>query len=90
MAFLKNMKLTISLPNQLLKSAMEFASSNNLLFNELIEAALVAFLKGNSGPRTKFRLRSVTYGTGGLVEGLSENDWGEIRKISSSEAAKLG
>jgi hypothetical protein len=69
------------MPDALLTKAKAMARRRGTTLRELVIEGLHAVLdKETRGPR--FRLRDVSYGKGGLVEGLDETDWDRIRDLS--------
>ncbi len=76
-----HMKTTIDISKSLFEEAWELAQSKGATFKEIIEGALRAFLKmEKKAARKPFKLRWHTFKGKGLVEGLSEGDWPEIRR----------
>jgi hypothetical protein len=74
---LRHMRTSIELSNSLLERARKLARERGTTLRALVEEGLSRVLSDRE-PRP-FRLRSVTFGKGGLVEGLAEGDWDAIR-----------
>jgi hypothetical protein len=74
------MKTTIDISKSLFEEAWKLAERRGMTFKEIIEAALHKLLKTERSSPKPFKLRWHTFRGKGLVEGLSEGDWPEIRR----------
>lgn len=74
-----NMKTTIDIANPLLSEAKRVAQREGTTLRALVEEGLRRVLDERQR-RPPFRLRQVSFGGQGLVPGLSEGNWDEIRR----------
>ena len=74
------MKTTLDISETLFSQAKRVAADRGTTFRDLVETALRLFLKKESQPVRSFKLRVHTFRGNGLVPGLAEGDWGEIRR----------
>lgn len=72
------MKTTIDITDSLMIEAREVAHQEGTTFRALVEEGLRRVLDDRRS-RSRFRLRAVSFRGEGLVPGLSEGDWDEIR-----------
>ena len=75
-----HMKTTIDIPNSLFQEAKKIAHERGSTLKEILQVALHSFLRQAKSPAKSFRLRKHAFRGHGLVKGLSEGDWGEIRR----------
>lgn len=75
---LRHMRTSIELSDGLLERARKLAKRRGTTLRALVEEGLRRVLADNTSPQT-FRLDDVTYGEGGLVEGLTQGDWERVR-----------
>ena len=73
-----HMKTTIELPKSLLNEAKAFAAREGTTLRALIEGALRNALKERKQTKKPFKLRDMSFGSGGLVPPL---DWKDMPKI---------
>jgi predicted transcriptional regulator len=74
------MKTTIDISDPLFEQAKRLAEKTGSTLREIVENALRDFFKKSKKPSPSFRLRKHSFKGKGLVEGLSEGDWGRIRE----------
>jgi len=75
------MRTSIELSDGLLGRARRLARRRGTTLRALVEEGLRRVL-AESDTALLFRLSDVTYGEGGLVEGLAEGDWERIRDLA--------
>ncbi len=75
-----HMKTTIDISKSLFEEAWAAAERHKATFKEIVESALRRFLQQEKQAARPFRLRKHTFKGKGLVEGLTEGDWAEIRR----------
>lgn len=75
---LRHMRTSIELSDGLLERARKLAKRRGTTLRALVEEGLRRVL-AESAASPPFRLKDVTYGEGGLVEGLAHEDWDRIR-----------
>lgn len=73
-----HMKTTIELPKSLLSEAKACASREGTTLRALIEAGLRSVLKERKQKKKPFKLRDMSFGSGGLLPPL---DWKDMHKI---------
>ena len=78
---LRHMRKSIELSDGLLDRARKLAKRRGVTLRALVEEGLRRVL-AESGTSSAFRLNDVTYGDGGLVEGLAQGDWERVRDIA--------
>jgi hypothetical protein len=75
------MRTSFDLPDPLLDDAKRLARERGIPLRDLVEEGLRLVLS-----RTKvnkpYKLKDCSYGTGGLVEGLSWGDWDRLIELS--------
>jgi predicted transcriptional regulator len=76
------MKTTLNLSDDLLESAKELAKSEKTTLTEIIELSLRSFLSKQTNHKKIIKWKKCHFGNGGLVEGLKNKPWSEIRDIS--------
>ena len=74
------MKTTLDISGALFAQAKRAAAAKGTTFKELVERALRLLLKAESRSPRIFRLRRHTFRGKGLVAGIAEGDWQEIRR----------
>lgn len=75
-----HMKTTIDISKSIFEEAWKLAERKGLTFKSIIEGALRQFLKTEKKLVCPFKLERHTFKGNGLVEGLTEGDWPEIRR----------
>jgi len=75
-----HMKTTIDISKSLFEETWGVAERYGATFKEIVERALRRFLKEEGKTARPFRLRKHPFQGKGLVKGLSEGDWAEIRR----------
>jgi hypothetical protein len=75
------MRTSIDLSDALLERARRLAKRRGLTLKALVEEGLRRVI-ADSQTTSHFELRDVTFGEGGLVEGLSEGDWEQLRDLT--------
>ena len=75
------MKTTVELPDHLIREAKTLASRRGVPLKSVLEAALREHL-ANQQRANGFRLKDVSFGSGGLQEGLSWDKLHAIRSLS--------
>lgn len=75
-----HMKTTIDISKSLFEEAWAVAERHKATFKEIVENALRRFLKEEKKAVHPFRLRKHPFKGNGLVDGLTEGDWAEIRR----------
>lgn len=78
---LPHMRTTLELPDPLFKQAKKLARDRKMPFRALVAEALRRVLAEQPAPRP-FKLADHSTGKGGLVEGLSWDDWERIREAA--------
>jgi hypothetical protein len=73
------MRTTIELSDALLRRAKKLAARRQTTLRALIEEGLRRIL---DEPVPPYRLPDLSYGEGGLAEGLDASDWDRIRDLS--------
>ena len=76
------MKTTLNISNDLLESAKELAKSEKTTLTEIVELSLRSFLSKQTSHKKFLKWKKSHFGKGGLVEGLKNKPWSEIRDIS--------
>lgn len=76
-----HMRTSIELSDGLLERARKLAKRRGVTLRALVEEGLRRVL-AESGSSPAFRLNDVTYGEGGMIEGLAQGDWERIRDIA--------
>ncbi len=71
------MKITLDLPENLLREAKALAAKEGITLTELVESALRKAVEQRSSPPA-FRLPDASWGKGGLVCGY---EWSRIRDL---------
>jgi hypothetical protein len=74
------MKTTIEIPNALFAEIKAYSSARKSTFKAIVESALRSFLNQNSTPQKRFKLKKCSFRGEGMVHGLDEQDFNEIRK----------
>jgi hypothetical protein len=74
---LKDMKITIEIPNDLFKEAKNYASTRGLTFKQVVKTGLRMVLDANRTSPRPFRLKVRPFKGHGLVEDL---DWNALRE----------
>ncbi|MBI2346838.1 MAG: type II toxin-antitoxin system VapB family antitoxin [Deltaproteobacteria bacterium] len=75
-----HMKTTIDIADQLFSQARRLADQRGTTLKELVETALRLVLKGAASRRQAFRLQKHSFCGRGVVAGLTEGDWVEVRR----------
>ena len=75
------MRTSIELSDGLLGRARKLAKQRGVTLRALVEEGLRRVLAESASP-SEFQLKDVTYGEGGLVEGLDQGDWERIRDLA--------
>lgn len=78
---LLHMRTSIDLSDALLERARRLAKRRGLTLKALVEEGLRRVI-ADSQTKPHFELRDVTFGEGGLVDGLSEGDWEQLRELT--------
>lgn len=79
------MRTTVSLPDALLARAKRRAEEENLTLSDVVAAALTDHLSQRSAAEPAVPFRLVTYGRGGLRDGLS---YDRLKDVADDEAAE--
>jgi predicted transcriptional regulator len=79
---LRHMRTTLDLPDPLLRKAQKLAQQQKTTFRAVMAEALRRYLAAEETPRRPFKLPDRSFRGDGLVEGLTETDWGRIRDLS--------
>jgi len=74
------MRTSIDIPERLLHEAKELAHKRHTTLREVVLEGLRTVLDHTKSRPKSFRLKDLSYGNGGLVEGLLATDWDEMRK----------
>jgi hypothetical protein len=77
----KHMKITIQIPDSVLKEARKFANEENTTLKSLIEEGLRRIISERKR-RGRFKLRKATFRGKGLQPGLKGATWEHIRDLS--------
>lgn len=77
-----SMKTTVEIPDSLFKAVKTFGHKKNMIFKEVLEAALVSYLEQRHNSKTKFKLKDASVCGRGLAPGLQEGDWAQIRNLA--------
>jgi predicted transcriptional regulator len=85
MLYNDRMKTTVEIRDSLYRELRRFAAANNLQLRQVIEEALKSYLSPQKGAANKFKLKIEPFDNGQLKEGLSEDNWAQIRRISYGE-----
>lgn len=72
-------KTTIDIPTTLFEQAKGLAARKGITFREIVAAALRLFLQNQREAPRRFRLKRHPFRGQGLVEGVEEGNWAEIR-----------
>lgn len=75
-----HMKTTIDIPDVLMKDVKRVADRRGVTLKEIIQTSLRNFLTSQRTASRPFKLRWHTFRGKGLVRGLTEGDWPEIRR----------
>lgn len=76
----RHMRTTIELSEALLKRVKKLAQRRGTTLRALIEEGLRRIL--DEPPAEPYRLPDLSYGEGGLADGLDASDWDRIRDLS--------
>ncbi|QQR80881.1 MAG: hypothetical protein IPJ69_01650 [Deltaproteobacteria bacterium] len=79
MGFNNAMKTTIEISDPLFHLTRQWAVKHKMSLKDMIETALKRFLQSPSEKSGAFKLRNMSFKGRGLVAGLGENDWNEMR-----------
>jgi len=82
MDMLKHMRTTLDLPDPLLRKAQKVARQRKVTFRALMADALRHYLDEQPSRQKPFTLPDRSFKGDGLVAGLSETDWEQIRDLS--------
>lgn len=74
------MKTTIDIADSLFKEIKQIAREQNVTFKYLVESSLRKYLKSGKRKKKGFKLKKHPFCGKGLVKGLLDDDWMEIRK----------
>jgi len=78
-----HMRTTVELSDAILRSVKALAQKRHTTVRAMIEEGLRLVLERESrASRERFTLEDCSYGTGGMVDGLDESSWAEIRDLS--------
>ena len=85
---LRSMRTSIELSDGLVERARRLAKQKGVTLRAVVEEALDRLLR-ESEASAQFRLEAVTFGDGGLCEGVAEGDgdWERIRDLAHLEHA---
>jgi len=72
----------MDLPDPLFRKVQKLAQQRKTTFRALMTDALRRYLAAEETPRRSFKLPDRSFKGDGLVDGLSETDWGRIRDLS--------
>lgn len=76
-----HMRTTLELPDPLFNQAKKLARQRKVPFRAIVAEALRRFL-GEARARPAFELADGAFKGDGLVEGLDETDWEQIRALA--------
>ncbi len=76
------MKTTLNIADSLLESAKDLARKENTTLTEIVELSLREFLMGKQKKKSSSLWKKSHFGSKGLVAGLEEKEWSEIRDIA--------
>ena len=76
------MKTTLNIADDLLETAKEFAKKENTTLTEIVETSLKVYLSSQGSNRKPIKWKKSHFGKNGLVDGLQNKSWAEIRDIS--------
>ena len=76
------MKTTVEISDSLFNEAKRLSGQRGMTLREVIEMSLRNFLMSQKTPSKPFKLRWHTFRGKGLVAGLSEGDWPELRRLA--------
>src|SRR4051794_10087766 len=75
MNMLEHMRISLDLPDPLLRKAQKLARQRKVTFRTLMADALRRYLAAAEAPRQPFKLPGRSFKGDGLVTGLAETDW---------------
>ena len=75
------MKTTIDIADGLLEQARQKAAKEKTTLKAIIHAALRGYLANDKTPRKKFKLRDGSVKGEGLMPGIEEGNWSQIRSL---------
>lgn len=75
------MKTTVDIPDGLFKQLKNKASRENTTMKALIHAALRGYLAAAKTPPKKFKLKDGSFKGEGLMPGIEEGNWSQIREM---------
>lgn len=75
-----HMKTTIDIPDPLMQQAKRVSARKGITLKQMVEAGLRFVLNREQEKPVHFKLKKYPFKGHGLVAGLTEGDWGEIRK----------
>lgn len=75
-----HMKTTIDIANTLFEQTKKAARHNKMSFKQVVESSLRLFLNTQTKVEKPYKLPDCSVAGHGLVDGLSYDDWPEIRK----------
>ena len=79
------MKTTVEIADALLDQAKRVAQKEGTTLRALLEEGLRHSLEGRRERRRPFKLRKVTYGSGGLQPELGDRGWERLRELAYEE-----
>jgi hypothetical protein len=80
-----HMKTTIDIADPILRKARAAAARRGQTLREVVEAALRAWLNGDTQQPKGFRMRDASVTGKGLRDGLRYDDWGKILDLAYGE-----
>ncbi|MDH5716303.1 MAG: hypothetical protein OEZ22_01545 [Spirochaetia bacterium] len=75
------MKTTMLLDDIIANRAKNMAKKKGMTFTAFVESALTEYLRVQSIPKEKKKLKIKPYGKGGYIDPKLEGNWAEIREI---------
>lgn len=79
------MKTTVEIADDLLDQAKRIAQEEGTTLRALVEEGLRHSLEGRHERHRPFKLRKVTYGSGGLQPDLGDRGWERLRELAFEE-----
>ena len=76
------MKTTLNIADDLLQTAKELAKKEKTNLTEIVETSLKVYLSTQGSNRKIIKWKKSHFGKKGLVDGLQNKSWTEIRDIA--------
>ena len=78
---LSHMRTTLDLPDPLFHQAKKLAKRRKIPFRALVAEALRKLVREDE-PASAFKLKDLSLGKGGLVDGVSWSNWEQVRDLA--------